>query len=113
MTDTISFSETQLQKILTTLESLKDGGWHWELAIPVFLSALLAMVVGIVIELVRWNHEKAKSAKERSKKEVEQINVAVVVIIYDIEILLHTVFLHIIPHYDDSHRAYKELHETN
>jgi hypothetical protein len=111
MTDAISFSETQLQKILTTIESL--GGWHWELAIPVFLGALGAMVVGIIIELVRWNHEKAKLATERSKKEVEQINVAVVGIVYNIEALLHHVFLNIIPHYDDSHLAYRELHGTN
>jgi len=109
MTDVISLSETQFQKILTALESLKSGGMHWE----IFLSALLAMIVGMIIELVRWNHEKAKSAKERNKKEVEQINVAFVGIVYNIQMLLHAVFQHFIPHYDDSHGAYKELHETN
>ncbi|MGB8900369.1 MAG: hypothetical protein WCC90_14520 [Methylocella sp.] len=43
MTDAISLNDAQLQKILTTLESLKSGGMHWE----IFGSALLGFLVGI------------------------------------------------------------------
>ncbi len=111
MTDVISLSETQLQTILKTLESLKSSGWHLDQFIPIFLGALSGILVGLFMEVVRWNHEKTKSAKERSKKEVEQINVALVGIIanIDIEMLMHWTSYYFVPYYDDSHGAHNEL----
>ena len=50
MTDIVSFSDLQFEKILTTIESLKHGGIYWELVIPVFLSAALGMGVGVGFE---------------------------------------------------------------
>ena len=109
MTDVISLSETQLQTILKTLKSLKSSGWHLDQFIPIFLGALSGILVGLFMEIVRWNHERTKSAKERSKKEVEQINVALVGIIANIEMLMHWTFF--VPYYDDSHGAHKDLNE--
>jgi hypothetical protein len=109
MTDVISLSETQLQTILKTLESLKSSGWHLDQFAPIFLGALSGILVGLFMEVVRWNHEKTKSAKERSKKEVEQINVALVGIIANIEMLMHWTSYYFVPYYDDSHGAHNEL----
>jgi hypothetical protein len=67
MTDVISLNDIQLQKILTTLESLKSGGRHWE----IFGSALLGFLVGIGLDYVKSYREKAKSATERSNKEIQ------------------------------------------
>lgn len=102
-----------MQKILTTLESLKSAGVHWEQVIPVFLSAFFAMLIGISIELFKSRREKSKAAKEQEKRELQQINVAVVSIGYNIEVLLHAVFQNIFPHREQSYEAYKELHATN
>jgi len=109
MTDVISLSETQLQTILKTLESFKSSGWHLDQFVPIFLGALSGILVGLFMEIVRWNHEKTKSAKERSKKEVEQINVALVGIIANIEMLMHWTSYYFVPYYDDSHGAHNEL----
>jgi len=59
MTDTVAFSDIQLQKILTTLEAMKSVGIHREQVIPVFLSAALGMSVGVELEYF-------KSFRERS-----------------------------------------------
>jgi len=107
MTDVISFNETQLQKSLTTLDSLKSNGVHWEQVIPVFLSAFFAMLIGISLELFKSSREKGLAAKEQKKRELQQINVAIVSIGYNIEVLLHAVFQNIFPHREQSYEAYK------
>jgi hypothetical protein len=49
----IAFNDTQLQAILAALKSLKSEGIRWEQVIPIFLSAFLAMGVGICIRAVQ------------------------------------------------------------
>jgi hypothetical protein len=64
MTDTgIAFNDMQLQAILATLKSLKSEGVHWEQLISIFLSALFAMVVGMLMEMFKSSREKKKTTK--------------------------------------------------
>jgi hypothetical protein len=112
MTDTVSFSDIQLQKILTTLESMKSDGVHWEQVIPVFLSAALGMSVGIGLEYFKRYLERNKVELERDKKELNQINIATVAIAYNIEALIHLVMQNILPHHSQSVAAFQALQET-
>jgi hypothetical protein len=107
MTDAISLTESQLQKILTAIEALNRGGVHWEQVIPVFLSALLGFLVGIGLEYVKTYREKAKSAAERSKREVEQINATISAVAFNLESLIHITVPFIIPYFHESHDAYR------
>ena len=109
----IAFNDTQLQAILATLKSLKSGGIHWEQVIPIFVSAFLAMFVGICLEYFKSWREKKKTTKERLEREVGLINTVIVGIGYNLEALLNLVDLNIIPHHQETHEAYAALQATN
>lgn len=109
----IWLDNAQLEQILTAIKSLKNTGMNWEQVIPVFLSAFFAMLIGIGMEFFKSSREKSKAEKEQKKKELQQINAAVVGIGYNVEVLLHAVFQNIFPHREQSHSAYKELHSAN
>jgi hypothetical protein len=70
VSDFVMLSDAQFQKLLTAIGSLNRGGIHWEQVLPVFLSALLAMMVGIALELVKRRYDRTKSEKESKKKEL-------------------------------------------
>jgi hypothetical protein len=74
-----------------------------------FLSALLAMLVGIGMEYLKRWLDNRKSAHERLKIEVQQINTVIVGIGYNIDILIHLVFQSIIPHHQQTHEVYAAL----
>jgi ABC-type methionine transport system permease subunit len=77
--DPVSLSDMQLQKILAAIEGLKQSnGVHWETVIPVFISSLLAMLVGILLEIFRRWLERRKLEANKAKDELTQINVATV-----------------------------------
>jgi hypothetical protein len=68
MTETFfSLNEIQFQKILAA-----QHGW-WPVA-SVFVSAFLAMMVGIGAERLRARFERRKMTRERQEHEVQQIN---------------------------------------
>jgi len=109
MTDSIAFSDAQFQKVLASLEALKPGnGIHWETVIPVFLSAFLAMCVGIVLELYKGRRERIKAVEKKAKDELTAINVATVAMSTNLELLIHYTFQNVIPHFEESHAAYQE-----
>jgi hypothetical protein len=108
-----SLSETQLEKILSAINALhSDGWWQWVPVASVFVSALLAMLVGIALEIYRNSHSTKKLVGDKLEKEVSQINVAISGISYNIELLLHVVSDFIIPHYNESHSVFKALQEA-
>jgi hypothetical protein len=85
-----SISETQLDKILSAISAVHSGGlWHWVPVVSVFVSALLAMIVGIGLETFKTRSAAKRSEEERQRKEVSEINVAISGIVYNIETLLH------------------------
>jgi len=108
LTDPVSLSDAQLQKILASIDGLKhSGGFHWETAIPVFLSASLGMCVGILFESYKRWPDRRKSDAKKAKDELTEINVATLAMATNLELLIHFAFQNILPHYDDSHTAYE------
>ena len=112
MTDTISISDAQLQKILATIEAVKGSGIHWEQVIPVFLSSFLGMCVGIALEYFRGYRERKKVSEEREAKELTQLNSTATAMGYNIEALLHIVMQQVLPHHERSHAALAALRAT-
>jgi hypothetical protein len=85
---------------------------QWIQVASVFLSAFLAMVVGILLDLWRSYREKLKSALEKQEKELRQINVVIAGIGFNVETLLHIAAQNIVPHHKASHTAYKAFVEA-
>lgn len=105
-----SLTETQLDKILSAINALHSGGlWQWVPAASVFVSAFLAMVVGIALEIYRNYRINKREMREKLTKEVSQLNIAISGISYNIEVLLHIVSDFIIPHHTESHIVFKRL----
>lgn len=110
MTDPVSLSDEQLQRIVSSIDALKPGsGIHWETVIPVFVSALLAMCVGIALEYFKSHREAKKSDLKKRKDELTEINIATIALGYNLELLLHFTFQNILPHYEHSQAAYEAL----
>lgn len=86
--------------------------WQWVPVASVFVSAFLAMLVGIVLEIYRNSRSTKKGMREKLEKEVSQINVAISGISYNIEVLLHVVSDYIIPHYNESQIVFTALQEA-
>jgi len=106
--DSVSISDAQLQKILESLESLKhSGGIHWETVIPDFISSLLAMCVGISLELFRRWLERRKVDAKKAKDELTEINIATIAMAHNLELVIHFTFQNILPHYEESQAAYQ------
>jgi hypothetical protein len=104
MTDPIAFSDAQFQKLLASLDALKpSGGVHWETVVPVFLSALFAMCIGIALEHYKGRRERLKAAEKKAKEELTAINVATVAMATNLELLVHYTFQNVIPHFEASY----------
>jgi hypothetical protein len=109
----ISITETQLKEILSAINASHPGGWwQWVPVASVFISALLAMVVGIGLESFKTWWSAKRLDEERQRKEIAAINVAISGITFNIEALLHAVGQHILPHHKESHGAYITLYEA-
>ncbi len=108
----MTLDPTQFQQLLAAITP-HGGGWRqWMPVLAVPVSAFFAMLVGIRLEMYKTSREQKKRARENLEKEVSQINVAVIGIAYNIETLVHIVFQNILPHYKQSHAAYKALHQV-
>lgn len=105
MTDQISLSEPQLEWILSAMGALKPHGFPWTTVIPVFVSSLLAMCVGIGLEYFKGYRERQRSISNKRSSELAAINVTTVALAYNAELLTHFAWQTILPHYDESHDA--------
>jgi hypothetical protein len=82
---------------------------QWVQVGSVFLSALLAMIVGILLDLFKRHRDAVKAMLEKQRREVQQINGVIAGIGFNVETLLHLVMQNILPHHRQSHAAYKAL----
>jgi hypothetical protein len=108
MTDNpvVSLNDAQFQKILASI-SAQQLLW-WPVA-SVFVSALLAMLVGILLDRFRAWRDRKRAVRERQEHEVQQINAVISGLTFDIERLLHIASQNILPHYRDSHAMYEKI----
>jgi hypothetical protein len=102
----LSLSEPQLQKILAAI-STQQPQW-WPVA-SVFVSALLAMIVGTLLDRFRAWRDRIKSTTEKQEHEIQQINAVISGLTFDIERLLHIVSQNILPHYRDAQAVYSQI----
>jgi len=110
MADTIfSLSETQFQKILAAINARQQGWWP---VASVFVSALLAMIIGIVLERFRGWRDRIKTVREKQEHEIQQINVVISGLVFNIELLLHVALQNILPHYRDAHAIAKRVDDA-
>jgi hypothetical protein len=98
----VSLSDLQLQKILNAIGALAQHGANWETVVPVFLSALLGICVGIGLEYFKDYRQRTKTESEENRKELVEINIATVALASQVEILVHFAFQVVIPHRRDS-----------
>jgi hypothetical protein len=82
---------------------------QWVQIIAVFLAAFLAMCTGIALELFKSRRTNVKERREKQRRDVAQIKVAVAGIAFNVESMLHAVFQNLLPHHEQSHVAYEEL----
>lgn len=110
MADAIfSLNEAQFQKILAAL-SAQHGWWP---VVSVFVSALLAMIVGILLDRARAWFERRKSLREKQEHEIQQINAAISGLTFNIELLSHVASQNILPHYRDSQALNQKIEEDD
>jgi hypothetical protein len=106
MSEVLTISDAQIEKIIAAINSSHESWWP---VLSVFVSALLAMLVGIAIDYLKRYWEAKQRERETQKSEIQQINVTIEGMGFNIELLLHIVAQHILPHYGDSDRAYADL----
>jgi hypothetical protein len=70
----LSLSEPQLQKILAAISTQQPQWWP---VVSVFVSALLAMIVGIFLDRFRARRDRIKAIREKQEHEIQQINAVV------------------------------------
>lgn len=100
-----ALNETQFQKIL--------GAQHnWWPVASVFVSALLAMIVGIALERLRSWFDRRKATFEKQEHEIQQINAVISGLTFDLELLLHIASQNILPHYKDSQTIKGNLNDN-
>jgi len=103
MTEIIfAINEAQFHKLLAA----QQGWWP---VVSVFVSAFLAMMVGIGVERLRVWFDRRKIAREREEHEVQQINVIISGLAFNIELLYHNASQNILPHYRDTEAVFREI----
>jgi len=102
----LSLNEAQLQKILAAIGTQQPQWWP---VVSVFVSALLAMIVGILLDRFRAWRDRIKATREKQEHEIQQINAVISGLTFDIEYLLHIASQNILPHYRDAHTIYKQM----
>ncbi len=95
----LSLSEPQLRRILAAI-STQQPQW-WPVA-SVFVSSLLAMIVGILLDRFRAWRDRIKATRDKQEHEIRQINAVISGLTFDIERLLHIASQNILPHYRDA-----------
>jgi hypothetical protein len=109
-TKEMTLDSSQFENLIAAINALHASSWT--LPISVFVSAFLAMVVGILLEWFKTSWEKRRRARENSAKEIRQLNVVISGLGYNIEYLYHLVVQHVFPHYKQSHMAVAAIDEA-
>jgi hypothetical protein len=102
----LSLNEAQLQKILASISTQRHQWWP---VASVFVSALLAMLVGILLDRFRAWRDRIKAIRERQEDEIRQINAVISGLTFDLERLLHISAQNILPHYRDAQAIHTQM----
>jgi hypothetical protein len=108
-----SLDPVQLQQLLKAVEALKpDTGWHWHNALPIFLSSLFGLLVGLVLDIIRRFLENRKVKSEHREKEIPQTRGALESIGHKLTTLIHIAAQNILPHHRETEAAYADFRTT-
>jgi len=102
----LSLNEAQLQKIVAAIGTQQP---QWLPVVSVFVSALLAMIVGILLDRFRAWRDRIKATREKQEHEIQKINAVISGLTFDIEYLLHIASQNILPHYRDASAIYQQM----
>jgi hypothetical protein len=105
---------SQFQQLVNAINNLKpDASWHWLSAIPIFLSSLSGLVVGIFVGIITDKYKRSKDVErakiDKQTAELQQIKVVLASLSHNVTALLHIVAPNLLPHFEDSQAAYAEL----
>ena|SRR5215472_9860296 len=53
--------------------------------------------------------ERSEERRRQQEREIQQINAVIAGVVFNIEVLLHVVYDHVLPHYEQSRGAYKHF----
>ena len=102
--------DSQFDVLLKAVAALKtDSVWHWQSAIPIFLSSFLGLLTGIFLDMIRRRMDRHKASDEKNKQELQQIKCALTGIGYNIQTLIHLAAQNLLPHHAQSERAHIEF----
>lgn len=112
MADQPLIDDAQLQNLLSALGKLGSHTSHWDYttAIPTFLGALLGFGAAMLADWLKTRRERKTRIRERREKELAQLSGTNTMLAFNVETLVHTAMQQIIPHFEASHTAVKELH---
>lgn len=113
MANTVSVDAGQLQKLLASIDVLKDHAPYWRhlliTAVPIFLASLLGLATALLLDQLKTQRENRKFVRERREKELALLSGVNTAIGFNISALIHTVMQQILPHYEKSHAALKAI----
>jgi hypothetical protein len=109
MADPLLIDHAQLQTIISTIASLRDGSPYWQRflvsAAPVFFGAVLGLAFGFFTDWRKTRRENLKLSRERQEGELAKLSGVMTALGFNIEALIHTAMQQILPHHKQSHAA--------
>ena len=109
MVDKITLDDSQLQKILASVDALADHAPTWRhfliAALPIFLASLLGLATALLLDWLKTRRENKKASRERLERELSLLSGTNTAIGFNVTTLIHTVKQQILPHYYKSKSA--------
>lgn len=109
MAEKVTVDDSQLQKLLASIDALKDHTPYWKhfliMALPIFLASLLGLATALLLDGLKTRREIRKAVRERLEKELALLSGANTAVAFNITTLIHTVMQQILPHHKQSHDA--------
>jgi hypothetical protein len=102
MAEKITIDDSQLQKLLASIDALGDQtSWKHLLvtALPIFLAALLGLGTAWLLDWLKTQRQNKKVVRERLEKEPALLSGTNTAIGFNITTLIHAVMQQILPHY--------------
>jgi hypothetical protein len=107
MADKITMEDSQVQKLIASVDALVDRAPYWQhflvTALPIFLASLLGLATALLLDWLKNRRERDKTNRERLEKELALMSGANTAIGFNIEALTHIVMQQVLPHHKQSH----------